>query len=111
MTTKDEVDAEKMLEAAGWLPCPLCGAELIQAEFHPDHWHPWDDECPLSASYYPQALRDGWNRRALTIPNSNPLVDVNETGFCEHQTGLVLTGERKADMSAGALAKIRDVKC
>lgn len=45
--------------------------------------------------------------RALPIPNSNPPVDVNETGFCEHQTGLVLTGERKADVSAGLLDEVK----
>lgn len=106
MTTKDEVDAEKMREAAAqW-----CKDEADSCEDAAKWGGAPKYVANCKAAAY--ALRNAASKiRALPIPNSNPPVDVNETGFCEHQTGLVLTEARKADVSAGALAKIRDVKC
>lgn len=94
-------EAEKMRDAASWLPCPLCGESL---HYEGDGMeHPASDTCPLDSMWVPPDHMVAWNRRALPIPP----VDVNGTGFCEHQTGLVLTGERKADVSAGLLDEVK----
>lgn len=53
------------------------------------------------------ALRNAYAKiRALPIPQEPP-VDVNEPALHEHQTGLMLTGERKADVSAGLLGEVK----
>lgn len=89
-TTLTEAIAEKMRDAAAKACDRIAGNT---ADFR--------HEYRRAAGQCAAMIRD------LPIPNSNPLVDVNETGFCEHQTGLVLTGERKADVSAGLLDEVK----
>lgn len=72
-------DAEKMRDAAVWLPCPLCGAELIQEGDGVEHQA--SDDCPLDSAFFTEEHRDGWNRRALTVDASIPAAGCQQAGL------------------------------
>lgn len=54
-------EAEKMRDAASWLPCPLCGERL---HYEGDGMeHPASDTCPLDSMWMPPEHSVAWNRR------------------------------------------------
>lgn len=54
-------DILKRAAEAGWLPCPLCGAEL-QA-WGDDAEHPASDTCPLDSLWLLPEHSAAWNKR------------------------------------------------